>query len=244
MALKAELHTHTSDDPVDFVPYDAATLLDRAADLGFRVLAITLHDRQFDIRQMASRARDRGVVLISGIERTLCGKHVLLLNFPAAAESVRSFDDVRRLKARSNGLVIAPHPFFPAGCCLRKHLDRHAELFDAVELNAFYTRAVDFNRRARAWATRHGKPVVGNGDVHRLPQLGTTFSVVDAEPDADAVCNAIREGRVEVRTRPITLARAATIFGSMFVRNLMRPFGASSAPALGESDPNETYTYM
>ena len=33
-------------------------------------------------------------------------------------------------------------------------------------------------------------PLVGNGDVHRLHQLGTTYSLVDAIPDADAICAA------------------------------------------------------
>jgi len=215
--LKAELHTHTADDPHDVIPHDAMTLIDRAADLGFQVLAITLHDKQYDIGRVAGHARDRGIVLISGIERTVCDKHVLLLNFPPTSEGVANFDDVRRLKAVSNGLVIAPHPFFPTGSCLQDDLERDPDLFDAVEVNAFYTRAVDFNRRARYWAHAHAKPLIGNGDVHRLSQLGTTFSLVDAAPDADAVCEAIRHGRVQVESRPITPVHAAAVLGSMFV---------------------------
>ena len=231
--LKVELHTHTSDDPVDLIPHDATQLIDRAADLGFGALAITLHDKQFDMKKVASHARDRRMVLIPGIERTISGKHVLLLNFPQAVEQAATLDDVRRLKQRSNGLVIAPHPFFPGRSCLRGAIDRHADLFDAVELNAFYTRALDFNRRADRWARAHGKPLVGNGDVHRLSQMGTTFSLVDvpASADRDAICDAIREGRVDVRRRPITLVHAATIFGSLLVGDTRRQFGAGSDPS-------------
>src|SRR5258707_12739379 len=141
--LKAELHTHTSADPVDLIPHDAVQLIDRAADLGYGAVAITLHDKQFDIRSVASHARDRHVVLIRRIERTIQGKHVLLLNFPDAAADVTSFDEVRRMKQRSNGLVIAPHAFFPGRSCLGTELDRLVDLVDAVELNAFYTRAID-----------------------------------------------------------------------------------------------------
>lgn len=219
--LKAELHTHTSADPADAIPYDAFRLIDRAADWGYRVLAITLHDKQFDIQEAAGHARDRGVVLIRGIERTISGKHVLLLNFPDAAERVASFDDVRALKVRwPNGLVIAPHPFFPLPSCLGDELDRHADLWDAVEVNAFYTRSIDFNSRAIAWAEAHGLPLVGNGDVHRLEQLGTTFSIVDAEPHSDAVVEAIRERRVQVETTPIPAARALSILASMTIADI------------------------
>ena len=54
-----------------------------------------------------------GIVLISGIERTVERRHVLLLNFPPECASVRTFEDVGRLKRATGGLVVAPHPFYP-----------------------------------------------------------------------------------------------------------------------------------
>jgi predicted metal-dependent phosphoesterase TrpH len=225
--LKVELHTHTADDPRDTIPYTSPALIDRAAELGFHALAITLHDRQLDIRWLRVYAADRGVVLIPGIERTIQGKHVLLLNFSAGADLVHTFDDLRRLKAGDpRGLIVAPHPWFPAPSCLRGLLDRHADLFDAVEWNAMFTRRINFNLPAARWAAQHGKPVVGNGDVHRLHQLGTTYSLVDAEPDADAICRAIAAGRVRVEAQPVSLTTAAATFASLViddVRNAGRP---------------------
>jgi predicted metal-dependent phosphoesterase TrpH len=94
-------------------------------------------------------------------------------------------------------------------------LDRESALFDAIELNAMYTRAIDFNARALAWAHERGKPLVGNTDLHVLEQMGTTYSLVDAEPHPDAVCDAIRQGRVEVRREPLSLARAIKLFSLM-----------------------------
>lgn len=214
--LKAELHSHTSDDPRDIIPYDNTALIDRAAALGYNALAITLHDRQLDVRDLTRYARGRGIVLLPGLEKTIQGKHLLLLNFPAEAETVSSFDDVRRLKAKSDGIVIAPHPFFPTRSCLRGLLDTIADLVDAVEINGFYTKTVDFNTRARRWAATHGKPLVGNCDVHRLPQLGSTYSLVDADPDPAAICDAIRGGRVLVCTEPITAGQAGRYLTSMF----------------------------
>jgi len=74
-----------------------------------------------------------------------------------------------------------------------------------------FTTSVNFNRRAARWAAVHGKPLVGNCDVHRLEQLGTTWSLVDAEPDADSICAAIAAGRVEVKAQPLSLITAARI---------------------------------
>ena len=207
--LKVELHAHTADDPIDRIPHSSLELIDRAATLGYDALAITLHERQLDLRRLLSYAAERGVVLIPGVEQSIQGRHVLLLNFDKSAEEVRTFEDLARLKQRQRGLVVAPHPFFPTMSCLWGLLDRHRDLFDAVEYNAMFTSSVNFNLAAERWATRHGKPLVGNGDVHRLHQLGTTYSIVDAAPDADAICAAIAEGRVRVERTSLSWGVAA-----------------------------------
>ncbi len=222
--IKLELHTHTADDPADLIPHSTTELIERAAALGFGALAITLHDRQLDLRRFEDLARERNVVLIPGIERTIQGKHVLLLNFPAATEQLQSFEEIAALKrAHPEGVVIAPHAFYPSPTCLRRRLmDRHAELFDAVEINYFYTREIDFNRPAARWAARHGKPLVGNSDLHRLHQLGRTYSLVDAGPDVRDICDAIRAGRVEVRTGPITVREAAIYFTDLWIAGVLK----------------------
>jgi predicted metal-dependent phosphoesterase TrpH len=216
MPIKVELHAHTADDPVDRIPHSTTELIDRAEELGYGALAVTLHRRQLDLTGLAAYASERGLVLIPGVEASIGGRHVLLINFPADADEVRSFEDVARLKRRApRGLVVAPHPFFPAGSCLRGLMDVHADLFDAVEYNAMYAAGLDFNRRAVRWAARHRKPLVGNCDVHRLHQLGTTYSLVDAESNADAICDAIRSGRVRLESRPLAWPTAVRTFGEL-----------------------------
>jgi predicted metal-dependent phosphoesterase TrpH len=214
--LKVELHSHTADDPHDSIPHSATDLIDEAARLGYDALAITLHDRQLDISALRPYAAERRLVLIPGIERTIEGKHVLLLNYENGTEDVRTFADLARLKQRGRGLVVAPHPFFPSRSCLWTYLERYKDLFDAVECNAMFTRLADFNRPARRWAQREGKPLVGNGDVHRLWQLGTTYSLVDADREPDAICEAIAAGRVSVAVHPLTCREAFGIMSDLF----------------------------
>jgi predicted metal-dependent phosphoesterase TrpH len=228
--LKVEFHSHSGDDPVDRISYTTWQLIDRAAELGYDALAVTLHDKAIDTRRYADYAAQRGIVLISGIERTIQGKHVLLLNFSRAVERVETFGDLAALRARESGLVIAPHAFFPGSTCLGALLDKHADLFDAVEWNAMFTRTVNFNEAAFRWARAHDKPMVGNCDVHRLHQLGTTYSLVDAEPNADAICAAVRAGRVSVQATPLSFMTAASTMADMFAWHFAQKLGFAAAP--------------
>jgi predicted metal-dependent phosphoesterase TrpH len=226
--IRVELHAHTSDDPEDRIPHSARELVAHAAGLGYGALAITLHDAVFDPAPLAAFAQEQGVRLLSGIERTIDGAHVLLINYPGAATlAVTSLADVAALKAaHPAGLVIAPHPFYPIASALgRRGLDAHAAIWDAIEVNALHVRALDWNRKAIAWAGAHGRPLVGNGDVHRLTQLGRTWSDVDVDVPAswsdaeaaDAICAAIRAGKVRVGGAPLSPWRAAAIYGQMMI---------------------------
>jgi predicted metal-dependent phosphoesterase TrpH len=221
--IKVELHAHTNDDAYDRIPHSTRQLIDRAARLGYGALAITLHDRQLDIAPHDAYARERNVVLLRGIERTISGRHVLLINYPAAAaEAVRRFGDVPRLKAaHPEGLVVVPHPFYPIGSAMGDLLDANAGWVDAIEVNAMYTRQLDYNRRAIEWARQHGKPLVGNTDLHRLAQMNTTTSLVDAPPEAAAICQAIREGRVTLQTVPLSWPRAVWLMSLMVLGDIM-----------------------
>jgi len=229
--LKADLHLHTGDDPLDSILHSGTDVVDRAAKLGFHALAFTLHDAQFDDLDLTAYARERGIVLIPGVERTIGGRHVLLLNFPlAAVERVRSLDDLPRLRSSGDGLIVAPHPFFPDRTCLGGALDAHAGAFDAVEWSYFWTRALNFNARAARWAAAHGKPVVGNSDLHDLRQLGRTYTVIDAPADPAAICDAVRAGRVRLCTEPAPVTELARVFGGMLTRPRKRRQTAGVPP--------------
>jgi predicted metal-dependent phosphoesterase TrpH len=236
--LKVELHAHSGDDPIDKIPYSTRQLIDRAAVHRYDALAITLHESQLDVAPLASYARDRGITLIPGVERTIEGKHVLLINFREGAEAVSTFADLARLKkVDGGGLVVAPHPFFPVSSCLQDHMDPYADLFDAVEYNGMFTVSLNFNHKAERWARAHGKPMVGNGDVHRLSQMGTTWTMVDAERTPDAICAAIRAGRIRVEAHPLTpltaLMIAADVFGRDWTPSWLWPKNSPAGESAG-----------
>src|SRR3954463_5336980 len=223
--LKVELHAHTADDRADRVAHTTRDLVRHALSLEYGALAITLHDTQNDLTRDAAWARDQGLLLLRGIERTIQGVHTLLINFPAEASlRGRRFEDVAGIKAaHPRGLVVVPHAFYPVSSAMGRRLDAHAGWVDAIEVNAMYTRHVNFNGRAIEWARAHGKPLVGNTDLHHLAQMGTTFTLVDAAPTPDAICKSIRDGRAEIRTTPLPALRAGWLFAGMVLGGLLPP---------------------
>jgi predicted metal-dependent phosphoesterase TrpH len=201
--LKADLHLHTREGDA-FIAYGARELIDRAAQEGFDVLSITNHDTLTFDRELAGYARERGILLIPGVEATVEGKHVLLYNLDVPPHWIRSFADLRRYR-QPDWLVVAPHPFYLGSICLGRRLRREIDLFDAVEFSHFYTRRIDFNRAAVRFARDAGRPLVGSSDAHLGRQFGTTYSLIEAQRTVGSVLAAIRAGHVRVVTRPLTV---------------------------------------
>src|SRR5437899_6739949 len=84
--IKLDLHIHTLDDPKDVIDYSAHQLLKRAKELGFGVLAITLHDAVFDRAEVFADAAALGILLIPAAEVRLQGADAILLNVTARSE--------------------------------------------------------------------------------------------------------------------------------------------------------------
>src|SRR5207249_8461792 len=97
--IKLDLHIHTLDDPKDVIDYSAHQLLERARELGFGALAITLHDAVFDRVEVYADAEKMGILLIRAAEMRLQGADVIILNVtPAEVAQLRDFSDLRELR--------------------------------------------------------------------------------------------------------------------------------------------------
>ena len=205
--LKADFHLHSLEDPFDVLEHDAFDLVDHAARRGYRALAITFHGRQHLPEDLRAYAEARGILMIPGAELYLDRREVLLLGATEEeAHSLRTLEDLRALKARRGDaiLTIAPHPFYGLGQCLGKQLEERAGLFDVIELCHFYTARWDPNRKAARAAVRLGKPLVACSDTHQLKWMGHHYCLVDAEPTRESVFAALRAGRLQNVTRPLS----------------------------------------
>src|SRR3954471_951504 len=123
--IKIDLHIHTLDDPKDALDYSAHQLLERARSLGFRVLAITLHDAVFDRAEVFADAASMGILLIPAAEVRLEGADVILLNVsPHEIKPLRTMDDLQTLREQrgESMFTIAPHPFYVLGGSIGERL--------------------------------------------------------------------------------------------------------------------------
>ena len=222
---KIDLHMHTLDDPMDpHVWHTARELIDKAAGLGFTVLAITLHTRQFENDDITAYAAERGILLLPGVEQDVEGYHVLLINFPReVADGIRTFSELADAKALwgDHGMILAAHPFYPNGICLKEKLFKHSDLFDAVEISGFYHRFWDPNQKAVAAARQLDLPLIGNSDTHTLEQFGTIWTEVEAESNPAAILRALKEGKGRVRSRRLRWNEMAVITYKVVARGYM-----------------------
>ena len=157
--LKADLHLHSGEDQFDVLYYSAYELMDRCAALEFRVIAITNHIIFTYKKAWREYAAERGMLLLPGVEASIRGKHVVILNAEEEANKLHSFADLAAYKKSHDVFIIAPHPFAWSPICLRDKLYHHADLFDAVEIHNFYTKLINPNRHAIKFAEKFVLPI-------------------------------------------------------------------------------------
>src|SRR5579862_1975472 len=178
--IKIDLHMHSGEDPEDGLQYPATALIDRAVELGYGAIAITLHCQVIDDERVFEYARSKGLLLIRAVEWNINGADVLLYNVTQAeAQKLITFDKLRAYKKErgEDMLIIAPHPFYPHGHSLKQQLEPNIDLFDAIEYAQIHLPWFDgYNQQAVRVAKKYNKPVVANSDSHNLWMFGRHYT--------------------------------------------------------------------
>lgn len=209
---KVQFHAHTKSDPEDCLFHSDKKLIDRAKEHGYDVLAITCHNKVVHTDELEQYAREKGILLIPGIEKSINKNHVLIINAKKEANDVHDFEKLEQYRKNNpDSLIIAAHPYhpFPLGVLsLKDNFEKHHHLFDAVEFSSFHTKKFDFNKKAVNAAKKFGKPLLGTSDNHVLEFLNHTYSYVYApEKSKEAILNAIKAGNIEIISKPMNLLR-------------------------------------
>jgi predicted metal-dependent phosphoesterase TrpH len=194
---------HSQGDHVDSLSHTIFEHIDQAKKVGLDAIAITWHRSICNDPAPYAYAQKLGLLLISGMEAEVDGKHLVVLGLEEGdLPGQTSWAEIRALRTRKPGVVIvAPHPFYPHPSCLGNRMNGHADCIDAVEwcsLHAHWLPSrVSPNLRAARWAHRHGKPLVACSDAHALRSIGRNASTVEAESlTSPAILDAVRAGRI------------------------------------------------
>jgi hypothetical protein len=225
--IKIDLHIHTLDDPKDAIDYSAHQLLERARALGFRVLAITLHDAVFDRQEVFDDAAKMGILLIPAAEMRLNGADVIVLNVSAEeAAQLRDFDDLRRLRARRGNSIftIAPHPFYMFGGSIGSRLLQEMDCFDAIEFCHFHVGLFNPNRRAVKLASRFRKALIATSDAHRLHAFGRHYTSIPLSPalTVENVFASLRSGPLRLTSPACSLGDLISAIYFVFLAHPLR----------------------
>ncbi len=212
--LKADMHMHSREDKRDVVDYTAKELIDRLASLNFNVMSFTFHDQSFKSEEIEKYAKSKDILIIPGIERRIQGMDILIYNVPhEKVIGMKTLDDLKKIKNK-NSLIIAPHPFFGI-VSIGKKLEKYIDVIDGIEHSSYYSILINRNKKAIKIAKKFNKPLVGNSDAHYLYQIGSNYTLIDAEKNIDSVIQAIKNNKIKLETRTISLAKFIRIFISL-----------------------------
>src|SRR5213082_1821048 len=222
--IKIDLHIHTHDDPKDAVDYSAHELLERARTLGFRVLAITLHDAVFGRQEVFADAAAMGILLLPAAEMRLEGADVIVLNVNnEEIAQLKTFNDLRRFRAHRGDSIftIAPHPFYVLGGSIGSRLFREIDCFDAIEICHFHKGLFNPNRRAARVAARFGKPMVATSDAHRLHAFGRHYTSMPMPPalTVENVFASLRSGPLRLTSPPSSVPDFVSAIYFVFLKH-------------------------
>jgi predicted metal-dependent phosphoesterase TrpH len=197
--LRIDLHLHTN------YSRDANTTLEEAIHYAKKKqldgIAVTDHDTVEGARRLA---KEQSILVIPGIEVSSRHGHILGLNItepiPPRLSIVETVERIRLL----GGLAVIAHPSVVIKTGLGTRIDS-ASGIDAVEvINAS---ALPFSLStylSHRLALRLRLPETGGSDSHYPDEIGSAYTIIDADPNRDDVIEAISKGRTEPVGKPIS----------------------------------------
>jgi predicted metal-dependent phosphoesterase TrpH len=214
--LKAQLHIHINEDPEDNIDYSIYEVIETAKKQKFDIIAITMHDKYFKNPKAIKYAKNKGIILIPGIEKRIQKKHVLIYNANKKIEKIETFKELSKYKENNpNCLIIAPHPFYYVKECLKSKIKKHLNLFDAWEFSFFYCKLINPNMKLIKRSKMCKKPVIGTSDVHDLNYFSKTYTLIDAKKNTIDIINAIKNNKVGIVTSPLKIKEILYIIAKM-----------------------------
>jgi predicted metal-dependent phosphoesterase TrpH len=198
MQVKADLHVHTiysSDSlitPKDLVFY--------ARKRGLTAVAITDHDT---VEGALKIAKETDFLIIPGLEISSSNGHIIGLNLQTPIPKRLSPEETVDRIHEAGGIAVACHPFALFKGSLGEHANGNFDAVETINASAFpFNRSV---KKAQEIAKRFRMPSVAGTDAHYGPAIGYAYTLVDAEPQADAIAKAIAKGICQPSGKPVPL---------------------------------------
>jgi predicted metal-dependent phosphoesterase TrpH len=198
MQVKADLHVHTiySSDSL-ITPKDLVFYAKRS---GLTAVAITDHNRLDGALKIA---KETDFLIIPGVEVSSSNGHIIGLNLQDPIPKRLSPEETVDRIHEAGGIAVACHPFALFKGSLGEHANGNFDAVETINASAFpFNRSV---KKAQEIAKRFRMPSVAGTDAHYGPAIGYAYTLIDAEPQADAIARAIVKGLCQPFGKPVPL---------------------------------------
>lgn len=190
------MHTKYSEDATTSL----REVVGYARKKGLDGVAVTDHNT---IEGALQLSKQKGLIIIPGVEVGTIHGHVAALGLQTPIPPKLDLTDtVERIHA-AGGIAIVTHPTAVLKTGLGNRIPSNSNL-DAVEvINSAsfpFFLSTYLNRRL---AVRLGLPQTGGSDAHHASEIGTAYTIVDADSDSDDIVEAIRKGMVTPFGKPL-----------------------------------------
>ena len=170
-------------------------ILRRASAIGLDAVAVADHNTMKGSIIALRESRGMEVTVVPAMELSTSAGHIVALGIQE--EIQRGLTPAETLDAihDQDGAAIIPHPFvrYRQGLFVNERNIR----VDGIEtLNSRYIVGYS-NWRARKFARKRGIPEIGASDAHFVEAVGSSFTLVDSEGEADDILHGILKGKTE-----------------------------------------------
>jgi predicted metal-dependent phosphoesterase TrpH len=187
LGLKIDFHVHTCYSRDSSITLKEVVSF--AKKRGLDGVAITDHNTV----KGALKLKTHEILVVPGIEVSTLEGHLLGINVTTPIPAKMGIEESIRRIHEAGGIAIAPHP----SAFYKSPPSKKVTSYDAVEvMNASSVPFSVLTYYSRRFAERLGLPQTGGSDSHYAPEIGSAYTVVDADPDVDEIVCAIKKGDV------------------------------------------------
>ncbi|MBN1159868.1 MAG: PHP domain-containing protein [Candidatus Diapherotrites archaeon] len=195
--LKIDMHTHSKFSPDSEMEIEK--MVEVAKKKGLDGFAITDHN-SLKAKKYVDKMKLKDFVILVG-EEIDTGERNEIIAFEIQKEIPKKLGICETYKEikKQKGYMIFPHTFDIA----RKHIGKRINWFEsnfAIEVlnsRCIFDSLLKSNKRAVKYARKNRIPMSAGSDAHTYDEIGTAYLEIEAEPNAKAVMNAIKEGKGE-----------------------------------------------
>jgi predicted metal-dependent phosphoesterase TrpH len=185
LGLKIDFHVHT------YHSRDSSITLKQVVSFakkrGLDGVAITDHNTVTG----ALKLKTNEIIVIPGIEISTSEGHLLGINVTTQIPAKMCIEKTIRKIHEAGGIAVAPH----LSAFYKSPPSRRVSSYDAVEvMNASSVPFSILTYFSRKFANRLCLPQTGGSDSHYGPEIGSAYTVVEADSDVDEIVCAIKKG--------------------------------------------------